>query len=477
MAEQPGMKLVIPFTDPLQHMYDPTRMKVADNLGSLNELYPSSEILYANFSVDAGTISKRGGREIVLYGSDNTGVIEDGILQIAKNLDRSAAKYESISLPTPNEVSGKVRSIINAAGYGGNKYIKVIQNLHDDSRIAFYTQHIGANLHRINVEVLDADGTVMTRSILDTKDYDMGTVVHITYSFKRGENLYCYVDGEHKLTMDVSAWNVNFSQVDLTFGQYDGTSNTFYNIDFVQFINADYYYSEGDVDTDQPYSYDQTYQEMITVAPTLMDKFLKFYPTYNFIDTGDIRHRIMIGAAYYFYNTVDAQWQPVANPATDFNTIDEINDHCQELELNEGVGSVIQYTTLIKSTDGFEAPSIVTIGLEYRMFFTFGQATPTCLIYGKVEDAFAEAVEGASVRFIPDEGQFADKTQVGGGREIFTESNGKWSQGYTQGMTGTFCITYKTIDCDGDDDEVQLKYTDITIPAQDSIDFEELING
>ena len=83
---------LIEFDDPTEHTFDAVKMELANDKGRLKSLVSANEILFSNFDTNGDLVSKRGGKNIIFEGTDNTGQVANGLLSFP-NQDNSIATY------------------------------------------------------------------------------------------------------------------------------------------------------------------------------------------------------------------------------------------------------------------------------------------------------------------------------------------------------------------------------------------------
>lgn len=420
-----GIKVSIPFEDPSQHLY-PATMEIADGAGRLADLQSSSELVYFNFDEDDSVRSKRGGKDIVLVGNNNDGEILDGWLQIGK-VNSSYANLLDQDLDTPDILSARFDYRPTVVSFSGEREIIRFQNTSDSSRIRFYVIWQGSGIYRLYAQVTSATGANLYNPIVSTFTMANLETVSAAFSFDKSGMFRVFVNGALDGEINSSSWNINFSNVDVTFGGSVSYNKTcIVDLTNIQIVNDALWPTEAEVETGPVYSKSKTYQQMITVAPLLMDQFIALSALYRYLGSGDIRHTLMKNAEYIFFNASSGEFEVVKDAQTDHNSIDDLAANLDKLYLENGVGAYIQMVTLIKSADGYSTPEITHLDVEYKFYFSLGQQLPRCVVVGSVIDNQGQPATNIRLVVVAKD-VFNNQTEISANSTYEVGENGKYS--------------------------------------------------
>lgn len=464
-----GIKVTIPFDDPAQHLSDPTKAIVSDGVGRLVNQFPPTEILYFNFDEDGINRSKRGEKDLEFFGTDNTGEIAEGLLRLGANLDRSAARINGIVLDTPHVLSAKMVYINRISSFTTTKEIFRVKSSTSSSMIRFYLLWQGAGMVRLSIDVVNELGAVVYTTVAAVYELIEGQEKCFGFSFTRLGSLSIFWDNAHFSTVSAATWDVKLASINITFGPELGTSIAAFDYDNVQLINEAFFTVSNAACNTEVYSKPRTFQQIITTSPFLMEEledFQAFYRNYDSLD--EFAHLLLIGAEYFFFDVDNDVWKVVRDPATDYNTAQEIRDNKDKLQISGGQGAFIQLVVLLRSMSGYSDPQITEYFIEYSMYFSLGVGPTVCAVVGSVIDDSGYPVAGARIHFAAKKDYLAGDHIACPNSQVISADNGKFViplvETETTGETVICSIVYSQIKADGTTEAVTKIYKNLVIP-------------
>lgn len=444
-----SIKVFIPFEDPAQHLFDTSKVEVANGVGRLKSIVSPSEVAYWNFDEDGNAISKRGGLEIDLpshnIANPSSAIVQNGWLEMKGNDFTYGNVLNIPKVDSGNNPSFRTKLRMNSATYSAGELISLTNN-ENGAQLRCYLQNQGGGVTRIWSQVKDNTGAIVYSGILGTRSFAIDDILEI--GFMRDEDT-----GKYHFTLDgvrgsALTLTILFNTINLNLGGvYSNRTNWSYK-DIQLWNGLERPQLDGGVIASESFELPITYQYMITVAPMLMDKFVSFTGNYRYAEAGEVMHQLMLNSQYWWFNVAEDKWEEITSPAQ-INTPEEITLNVSKLELEGGVGKYVQLVTFMKSNDGYKTPEVLDLEVSYRFYFGLGAGLSTCIVFGSIVDSSGRSVKGAKIR-VWGKDFFHGNTYVTRNYEYITNDNGKWDlqivETETIGKTANVTIEYTDLD-------------------------------
>jgi len=470
-----SIQVHIPFEDEAQHSFDANELELINGSGQLVDKTDPLELFYFNFSEDGSNKSIRGNKELELYGSDNTGKVENGVLNLG-NSDNSFAKLENISIADGTfAFRGKFKNTDLAVS--GSSVMEIASNT-GNAKIQIKFYNANPNFHRVDLLVTNDAGDVSLSAQLSSTIV-MGETVDIGISMRSGR-VRALIDGVFVATY-VPSGSHDFTDSTIYFGSQSflaaGEKQSNYHFYDFQLLDYDAF-TGGSISTEEQYSFNTEYQPMLMIAPILMDSFVSFGGDYNAANlAGGIAHQLLINSTIYYFNVISDAWEP-ATLSIHINTPEEISDNVSKLVIDPGIGAYVQIITLFKSVDGYRNSLISSIDLAYKFYFAQDE-TAKCTVYGAIVNSSGRPVSNAKIK-VRGEDFFYDNVLISRNVEFVTGENGKFDlpivETESNGQKVTILIEYLDL-IDGVEELVENTYADLIIPDSPSKRFVDIVNG
>ncbi len=467
-----SVNAIIEFDDLLQHSFDASKIEITGGQAKLKSQALASEVFFYDFGIDAELTSRRGGKELVFGGAENTGKVLGGVLNFP-NQDLSNAAIKNIT-NIVDDFSFKVKVNMSIVTIVADRdIINMISNI-DNSKIRFYLMNDGGGKTRIKREIIDSAGAVTDDVVLIIKDFSIDPDFEISFLNDDNGNTLTYVNGV--LFSTVASPTFDFTDFDFIFN--DGT-NAVADFDDAQLWNAIVDLAIGSISPEDT-TYPLTAQEIITAVPFIMDTWTAFSDNKTVLNGSLVKHQPLRDSARYFFDTVGAIWKIVDVALDKFlqsNLDTIINTNLPTFPLTIGIGTTIQIASLLKaSDDGYTTPILDTITLKYGRQHKAG-AIGICTVIGVVKDKSGLPVVGAEVQFSSKikKSFLLNNVLIGPTVIAITDSEGKWSISLVETASTQNTVNAK-IDFKDGSNEIR-EFKNLTIPDLPSKDFEDIVLG
>ena len=466
-----SVNAIIEFDDLLQHSFDAAKIEISGGQAKLKSQALASEVFFYDFGIDTELTSRRGGKELVFGGAENTGKVLGGVLNFP-NQDLSNAAIKNITSIVA-DFSFKVKINMSIPTIVADRdIINLVSNI-DNSKIRFYLENNGGGETRIKREITDSAGVATDNRVLLIVDFAIKPNFEISFSNDDDGNTLTYVDGV--LFSTIASPTFNFTDCDFIFN--DGT-DAVSDFDDAQFWSAIVDLAIGSISPEDT-TYPLTAQEIVTAVPFIMDSWAEFSDNKTVLNGSLVRHQPLRDSIRYFFDTVGAIWKIVDVALDKFSqsNLDAIiNTNLPAFPLTIGIGTTIQIASLLKaSVDGYTTPILDTITLKYGRQHKAG-AIGICTVISVVKDKSGLPVPGAEVTFSSKIKKtfLLNNVLIGPDVKAVADAEGKWSLSLVETASTQNTVT-ATIDFkDGSDPRV---FKNLTIPDLPSKEFEDIVLG
>ena len=415
-----------------EHIFDAAKLKLADDKGQQKEQFLASEVFFSNFDTDGNLISKRGNKNLVLGGAENTGAVSGGVLSFP-NQDESNAAYKAI-LSVVDDFSFRAKVNMRIATIVTDRdIVNMVSNI-DNSKIRFYLENAGGGITRIRREIVDSAGAVVSDVVLKLEDFAINPDFEISFSNDDNGDTLSYVNGV--LFSTVASPAFDFTDFDFVFN--DGTDAV------ADFDDAQLWSSIVSLATAAIAPEDTTYELleriMLTPLPFILDEAISIDIIVQIPANAQLKHFIGLGDIQYWHDGVNWLIREFGSTIAQANTVQEIKDNFTTLPIVKGIGVNMQIGHIFKSTLGYATALIESMTVKYKFQFKRDDVS-TCLIFGSVIDNSNMPVEGAIVR-VQSSDKFFNDAFVGPSAKAVTNAEGKYSLSVVETETSETTVDF-----------------------------------
>lgn len=465
--------VLVEFDDAAEHNIPP-QLTLLDDKGQMKSQVLASEVLFANFDTDDELTSKRGAKELVLGGVNNTGAVSGGRLVLAA--DRSYGQYQITDIV--DDFGVRFAAYYNRTVIPGTPtQMAYLQSNVDSSRIEWRYQNQGGGIMRIYCKVLDSSGSTIADFSMGTQTAALDLLTNVAVSNDDDGNLLMFLNGALVNTIVSPAFD--FTDCTLRLGN-DGTTNAAASFDNVQVFNAHVMTSGYAFPFPEPTTYVLTEHVMETYIPFVVDEIISLA----------IVHQIPTGAALKFgfdlngvkYAHDGSNWAPVdlVQPLlAQANTEAELIANLSTLPIVKGIGKTVKIWSVFQSTSGYATGLIESLTMKYKRTLKPGAIT-SCNVKFRVVDNEGEPIEGATIR-VQSKDKFMNNNLIGPSAKATTDTDGQTTMSIPETETdGTSVnITTEYIEkqlVDGVETDVLIEkvYKKRIIPNAAEAEFEDL---
>lgn len=392
-----SVQAIVEYIQPLDHILsDSEKIEIVNGQVRLKSQVLASEVLFSNFDTANELTSKRGDKELVFEGTDNTGQVADGVLKFP-NQDRSTASYKAIQNIT-GDFAFRAKLIFNIATTALTRnLVRLVSNV-DSSQIRFYLSNQGGGVSRIYREIYDSSGTLISSFITGTRTLSVGSSINIAFSNDDDGNTLTYLDGV--LVSTVASPTFDFTNCELLFGDNTSASQSVCcNYDNVQLFNSHAITAAFAFPFPEPTTYSLVEQTVLHNTPFTMSDWSSYDSIYEALTGSQLKQFIHRDTIPYKYNTTTSVWEPIDLTSTfisQCNTKEEIESNRDDFPLTSGIGTQMQFGSVLKSDDGYTTPILDNYSLNYGKTVK-PDAPSTCLVKGTFFNVLGKSVTDVEI--------------------------------------------------------------------------------
>lgn len=428
---------LIEYDNALEHEI-PAALELSGDKGRMKSQALSSEVLFSNFDTDGELTSKRGAKELVLSGNDNTGLVEDGVLKFP-NQDASRGDYSGIT-SIIEDFAFRAKVIMNITVPSTDRdIVRLVSNV-DSSQVRFYVGNNGGGQTRVTRSITNSAGAVVSSVPLGVFTFTPGSSFDIAFSCDADGNTLTFINGD--LVSTVAAPAFNFTNCDFRFGNNTVSVASFDN---VQLWNSHAITAAYTSPIPEPTTYVLTEQIMTTIIPLMVDKVISLDVVSEIPSGSQIKHFLDLDGDRYVHN--GSAWvlaDIVADMLPQANTLAEIQANLSTIPVVEGIGKTVQIGHVFKSDSGYDTALVESLTMKYNYAVKPGEVI-LCAIYGDFKDNAGNVVEGGTVR-VQSKDKFINNAFIGPSAKVTSNAQGKYSisvpETETDGTSVDFVFEY-----------------------------------
>lgn len=414
---------LIEFDDDLEHTFN-SNLEISDDKGKLKNIFLESELMFFNFGTDNNLNAKRGAYQLVFSGVN--GDVSNGFLNLDDD-NVSRAKISNVqNAGLENNFSFRMKLKVPFVSIVTEKAIFTLKSNADLSQVRFYFTNQGSGVTRINREIKDNLGNIISNAIVATIAFSVGHITEIAFSYDSINGSKTYLDGV--LKNSTALYVSNMSNCDVVFGGITGNSFCSYD-DFQLWVDEIDLLSNGI--TPEPTDFSIVENAMITDIPFLMDELNDFIENSQIPVLTFLKHFFIINLNQYWFN--GNAWVASNGKLEQSNTSAEIKANLQSFPLVKGIGGYVQIAHVFKSDSGYATPLLESIQIIFGFKFKPDELKK-CIVYGTVVDNQGNPVQGAIVE-IDSKDKFYNSAFVGPKAEVITNEQGKFAVGLIETET------------------------------------------